>query len=108
MLLSALIELFEERGIKDVNVKKIGVRHGEKLFESLLGAEEMAKAEDLGQYFRVPLDTRTLDYDLFFQKGDDQDYSPDSYNSHNTVRLGKEEVKALVMTIPEFRKELGI
>jgi YD repeat-containing protein len=68
VLLSALLELFEEKGAISAEVKTIGVRHGEKLFESLLGAEEMAKAEDLENYFRVPLDTRTLDYGVLFEK----------------------------------------
>jgi UDP-glucose 4-epimerase len=89
-------------------IKTIGVRHGEKLYESLLGAEEMAKAADLGSYFRVPLDTRTLDYDIFFEKGEDQPASLESYTSHNTQRLDKEGVKALLLTLPEIRQELEL
>jgi UDP-glucose 4-epimerase len=108
VLLSALLELFEETGKMSPEIKTIGVRHGEKLFESLLGAEEMAKAEDLGSYFRVPLDTRTLDYGVFFEKGEDQPAPLESYTSHNTQRLDKEGVKALLLTLPEIRQELGL
>ena len=108
VLVAALIELLEGSGPKTPEVKTIGIRHGEKLFESLLGAEEMAKAEDKGAYFRVPLDTRTLDYEVFFEKGEDQPAPLDSYTSHNTQRLDKEGVKALLLTLPEIRQELGL
>jgi UDP-N-acetylglucosamine 4,6-dehydratase len=108
VLLSALIELFEDSGSKSSQVKTIGVRHGEKLFESLLGAEEMSKAEDLVTYFKVPMDTRTLDYDVYFEKGEEKPASLDSYTSHNTQRLDKEGVKALLLTLPEIRQELGL
>ena len=108
VLVAALVELFKGSGAKATEVKTIGVRHGEKLFESLLGAEEMAKAEDKCDYFRVPLDTRTLDYDVFFEKGEDQPAPLDSYTSHNTQRLDKEGVKVLLLTLPEIRQELGL
>jgi UDP-glucose 4-epimerase len=108
VLVAALRELFEPQGAKSLETKTIGVRHGEKLFESLLGAEEMAKAEDKGDYFRVPLDTRTLDYEVFFEKGEDQPAPLESYTSHNTQRLDKGGVKALLLTLPEIRQELGV
>ena len=108
VVVAALLELFEAQGAKSLETKTIGVRHGEKLFESLLGAEEMAKAEDKGDYFRVPLDTRTLDYEVFFEKGEDQPAPLESYTSHNTQRLDKEGVKALLLTLPEIRQELGV
>ena len=107
VLVAALRDLFEAQGAKSLETKTIGVRHGEKLFESLLGAEEMAKAEDSGDYFRIPLDTRTLDYEVFLEKGEDQPAPLDSYTSHNTQRLDKEGVKALLLTLPEIRQELG-
>ena len=107
VLVAALWELFEAQGAKGLETKTIGVRHGEKLFESLLGAEEMAKAEDKGEYFRVPLDTRTLDYEVFFEKGEEQPAPLESYTSHNTQRLDKEGVKALLLALPEIRQELG-
>jgi UDP-N-acetylglucosamine 4,6-dehydratase/5-epimerase len=105
VLLEALLELV---GADRPEIKTIGVRHGEKLFESLLGAEEMAKAEDKGDYFRVPLDTRTLDYEAFFEHGESKPASNDSYTSHNTTRLDKEGVKTLLLTLPEIRQELGL
>jgi len=108
VLVAALLEMFESNGAQGLETRSIGVRHGEKLFESLLGAEEMAKAEDKGEYFRVPLDTRTLDYEVFFEKGEDQPAPLESYTSHNTERLNKDRVKALLLTLPEIRKELGL
>jgi UDP-glucose 4-epimerase len=103
-LLAALAELL---GVSSPEVVQIGVRHGEKLFESLLGAEEMAKAEDHGNYFRVPLDTRTLDYEVFFDRGENKPAPSESYTSHNTVRLDKDGVKELLLKLPEIRQELG-
>jgi UDP-N-acetylglucosamine 4,6-dehydratase len=108
VLVAVLLELFEAQGAKSPETKTIGVRHGEKLFESLLGAEEMAKAEDKGNYFRIPLDTRTLDYEVYFEKGEKQPAPIESYTSHNTQRLDKEGVKALLLNLPEIRQELGL
>lgn len=108
VLLSALLDLFGEEAKAPPKIKSIGVRHGEKLFESLLGSEEVSKAEDLGDYFRVPLDTRTLDYEVFFEKGSFQKTSFEPYTSHNTQRLDKDGVKNLLLTLPEIRQELGL
>ena len=80
----------------------IGTRHGEKLFETLLSREEMASAEDRGPYFRVPLDTRSLDYSLYFEEGDRQRADVDDYTSHNTQRLGVDAVSKLLIRLPEF------
>lgn len=91
-------------GVPQPEVDIIGVRHGEKLFESLLGSEEMAKAEDRGGYFRVPLDTRSLDYRPFNEVGADRDAGTESYTSHNTQRLGVAEVEQLLLTLPEIRE----
>ena len=107
VLVAALIELFEGSGAKAPEVKTIGVRHGEKLFESLLGAEEMSKAQDLGSYYRVPLDTRTLDYGVFFEKGENKSANFEPYTSHNTQRLNQKGVMDLMLTLPEIRRELG-
>jgi UDP-N-acetylglucosamine 4,6-dehydratase/5-epimerase len=87
-------------------VEIIGVRHGEKLYESLLSTEEMAKAEDRGGYFRVPLDTRTLDYGVFFDEGANRPAAHDSYTSHNTTRLDVEGVKQLLLQLPEIQAAL--
>jgi UDP-glucose 4-epimerase len=83
-------------------VATIGTRHGEKLYETLLSREEMASAEDRGPYYRVPLDTRSLDYGLFFEEGDRHAAEIDDYTSHNTQRLGVEAVSKLLMSLPEL------
>lgn len=101
----ALIELF---GGKADQIQNIGFRHGEKLYESLLSVEERVHSEDHGDYFRVPLDARDLNYSLFFEEGEDRSPDLTSYNSHNTQRLDVEQVKELLLTIPELREELSI
>jgi len=105
VLAKALTDMF---GGSENQIKTIGFRHGEKLFESLLSIEERAKAEDLGDYFRVPLDTRDLNYSEYFEEGEQRKANLDSYTSHNTDRLDVEGVKKLLMTIPEIRQELGL
>ena len=105
ILAKALTEMF---GGTENQIKTIGFRHGEKLFESLLSTEERAKAEDLGDYFRVPLDTRDLNYSEYFEEGEQRKAELDAYTSHNTDRLDTEGVKTLLMTIPEIGQELGL
>jgi UDP-glucose 4-epimerase len=83
-------------------IKNIGTRHGEKLYESLLGTEERARAIDHGDYFRVPLDTRSLDYQIYFEKGSQEVDQNEAYTSHNTKQLTVEEVVELVRNLPEF------
>jgi UDP-glucose 4-epimerase len=102
-LAKALILLF---GDSSTSIKEIGFRHGEKLFESLLGSEERAKAEDLGGYFRVPLDARDLNYEVYFEEGEKREPQLDSYTSHNTERLNVSGVVELLRTIPEVREQL--
>lgn len=85
-------------------IRVIGVRHGEKIFESLLGSEERAKAEDLGNYFRVPLDTRSLDYNIYFDKGSENKNRFDSFDSQNTNQLDSEEVASLLLKNKEFNE----
>jgi UDP-glucose 4-epimerase len=80
----------------------IGTRHGEKLYETLLSREEMAKAEDRGPYFRIPLDARSLDYGLYFEEGDRRKAEVDDYTSHNTERLNVDAVLKLLMRLPEI------
>jgi UDP-N-acetylglucosamine 4,6-dehydratase/5-epimerase len=89
------------------NLVTIGTRHGEKLYETLLSREEMAKAEDRGDYFRVPLDSRSLDYGLYFEKGDRLRPDVDDYTSHNTRRLDVAAVTALLLDLPEIVRERG-
>lgn len=90
-------------GNDDPEIRVIGSRHGEKLFESLLGREERARSDDMGDYFRVPLDARSLEYELFFDDGSVAMSEADDYNSHNTEQLGIEEVKALLNALPEIQ-----
>lgn len=80
----------------------IGTRHGEKLFETLLSREEMASAEDRGPYYRVPLDTRSLDYGLYFDEGDRRKADVEDYTSHSTNRLDIGAVSALLRHLPEI------
>lgn len=85
---------------KDAQTKVIGTRHGEKLYESLVSREEMARAQDHGNYYRVPADSRDLNYDRYFINGQTSLSSIDDYHSHNTHRLDMAELKALLMRLP--------
>lgn len=87
----------------DTEVKVIGTRHGEKLYETLVTREEMARADDMGNYFRIPCDTRDLNYDKFFEKGQEKVSIADDYHSHNTHRLTNEEMKLLLLKLDEFK-----
>jgi len=104
VLLQALVEIFE---VNDADIQSIGIRHGEKVFESLLSTEERVSSEDLGDFFRVPLDTRTLDYSVYFEDGEQRPADIDSYTSHNTTRLNVSEVKKLLLQLPEIQTELS-
>ena len=102
-LARALQELFPNE--KSVT-KIIGTRHGEKLFETLCTREEMLKADDLGDFYRVPADNRELNYAKYYESGTDYSEVTD-YNSHNTRRLGVEETKELLLSIPYIQKQLN-
>jgi UDP-glucose 4-epimerase len=102
-LAAVLIEMFGGRS----KIRVIGTRHGEKLYESLLSKEEAARAVDMGRYFRVPADTRDLNYGKFFEEGDRQIATAQEYTSHNTQRLSRAELKALLLEIDFVRRELG-
>jgi UDP-N-acetylglucosamine 4,6-dehydratase len=91
-------------GVSDPKIDIVGVRHGEKIYESLLSTEEMAIAEDRGDYYRVPLDTRSLDYRPFFEEGSPETPPAEPYTSHNTDRLEVAEVEKLLMTLPEIQQ----
>lgn len=102
-LARAVAELF---GVPDHPIKTIGTRHGEKLYETLLTREEMVKAEDLGGYYRIPADNRTLNYDKFFVDGDVQiDYGWE-YTSHNTQRLDVPQIKELLLSLGYVQEQL--
>ncbi|WP_017187492.1 polysaccharide biosynthesis protein [Alkalibacillus haloalkaliphilus] len=90
----------------DNEIKVIGTRHGEKLYETLLTREEHVVAQDLGGFYRVPADTRDLNYDKYFVEGDQQLSTEDEYNSHNTYRLSIEEVKEKLLTLNIVQQEL--
>ena len=88
-------------------IQVIGTRHGEKMYESLLSREEMAEAEDRGDYYRVPLDARSLDYGMYVEEGGHDVEREHDYTSHNTQRLSVEEVAALLAELPEMREALA-
>ena len=104
VLAQALKELYRS----DVPVRVIGTRHGEKLYETLVSREEMAKAEDMGEYFRIPCDTRDLNYDKFFVEGQEKVSVIEDYHSHNTARLDVEGMKKLLLKLEMIRKEVGM
>lgn len=87
-------------------LKVIGTRHGEKLYETLLTREEMFNANDMGDYFRVPADSRDLNYNLYFSEGNPGGAAIEDYHSHNTRRLSVEEMMELLGTLPEMREAL--
>ncbi len=91
----------------DNPVKIIGTRHGEKLYETLLTREEMAKAVDLGGYYRIPADNRDLNYDTFFSKGEEVISSKEDYNSHNTHRLTVDELIEILMKLDVIKEALA-
>lgn len=95
-LVTAILELM---GRPDHEVRIIGTRHGEKVYESLLGREERARADDLGAYFRVPADDRDLNYNKFFDEGEATLGQGEEYNSHNTEQLDVEGLKALLLKL---------
>jgi len=101
ILAKALKELFDA----DNEIQIIGARHGEKLYETLCSKEEMAKSEDLGDYYRIPADFRDLNYNKFVQN-DAPPLISDEYNSHNTERLNLEQLKKLLLTLDEVNYEL--
>lgn len=90
----------------DLPTREIGFRHGEKLFESLLSVEERSKAVDEGGYFRVPLDSRDLNYGEYFESGLRRDLELEAYTSHNTVQLEGEGLLKVLMSVPEIEKGL--
>ena len=89
-------------------VRTIGTRHGEKLYETLVTREEMAKAVDMGDYYRIPCDTRDLNYDKFFTEGNEDIARIEDYHSHNTARLDVEGMKKLLLKLRFIREDLGM
>jgi len=99
----AVKELFSAKN----EIKIIGTRHGEKLFETLLNREEMANAQDLGDFYRIPVDARDLNYDKYFVKGEQQISSKEDYTSSNTRQLTVEEIKEILNQVDYIQQELG-
>lgn len=102
VLAKSLIELYH----LPTTVRSIGTRHGEKLYETLVTREEMAKSEDMGNYFRIPADNRDLNYDKYFSEGEEEISVIDDYHSHNTARLDVEGMKNLLLKLDIINQDL--
>ena len=100
----AVCELF---GGKKEDIRVIGIRHGEKLYETLLTNEECAKAEDMGDFYRVPADNRSLNYDKFFSEGDEHRSTLTEFNSNNTRILNVAETKTRIAALAYIQEELA-
>ncbi len=103
-LANALKELFR----KDNQVRVIGTRHGEKLYESLISREEMVKAEDMGAYYRIPADNRDLNYAQYFSEGEEKISHQEDYTSHNTEHLSVDQVKKLLLKLEYIKDALDV
>lgn len=104
ILAAALIELYNA----DSEIRVIGTRHGEKLYESLVTREEMSKSEDMENYYRIPCDARDLNYDKYFVEGEEKITSFEDYHSHNTNRLTKEEMKQLLLKLELITNDIKL
>lgn len=103
VLAKAIIDLYQSNS----KVRVIGTRHGEKLYETLVTREEMAKSEDMGDYFRIPADNRDLNYDKYFVEGQEEVSLIDDYHSHNTARLNVEGMKKLLLKLDFVREGIN-
>jgi UDP-glucose 4-epimerase len=102
VLAKALLQLYDAKNPIEI----IGTRHGEKLYETLVNREEMVKAKDLGKYYRIPADTRDLNYNRFFSEGETKVSEMNEYTSHNTRRLSLEETKELLLKLDFIKEDL--
>lgn len=102
VLAKALIELYDSKS----EIKVIGTRHGEKLYETLVNREDMVKAQDLGDYYRIPADNRDLNYAHYFSQGEPDLERIEEYHSHNTERLDVEGMKNLLLKLPMIRRDV--
>jgi len=102
VLAEALIDLYQSNS----EIKVIGTRHGEKLYETLVNREDMVKVQDLGDYYRIPADNRDLNYEQYFSEGEQLINFKDEYHSHNTKRLDVEGLKHLLLKLPMIRKDV--
>ena len=110
VLAEALKQIYSKIDPKygETEVKVIGTRHGEKLYETLVTREEMAKAIDCGNYYRIPCDSRDLNYDKFFVEGNEKVSAIEDYHSHNTARLDVEGMKEQLMRLRFIQEDLGL
>jgi Predicted nucleoside-diphosphate sugar epimerases len=104
ILARAILDLYKAKN----EIKIIGTRHGEKLYETLVNREEIVKAEDLEEYYRIPADTRDLNYNRFFIEGESKISAMEEYTSHNTYRLNLQETKDLLLKLDSIREDLGL
>jgi UDP-glucose 4-epimerase len=102
VLATALLKLYNANN----PIKIIGTRHGEKLYETLVNREELAKAVDLGNYYRIPADTRDLNYNRYFVEGETQIAQIEEYTSHNTHRMNLEETQDLLLQLDSIREDI--
>lgn len=103
VLANALISLYQ----LPTEIKTIGTRHGEKLYETLVTREEMAKAVDMGDYYRIPADNRDLNYDKYFVEGEEEISQIDDYHSHNTARLDVDGMIKLLLKLDLIKQDIG-
>jgi len=106
--IETLAKALQELYIMDNKIRIIGTRHGEKLYETLVNKEEMAKAVDTGNYFRIPADNRDLNYEQYFSEGEEDIAKIEDYHSHNTTRLDVEGTKKLLLKLDFIRRDLGL
>ncbi|HHX32132.1 MAG TPA: polysaccharide biosynthesis protein, partial [Bacteroidales bacterium] len=104
--LSVLAQALKEMLQADNEVRVIGTRHGEKLYETLVTREEMFKSEDMGNYFRIPADSRDLNYDKYFSEGEEDLSKVEEYHSHNTKQLNVEGMKELLLKLDIIQDDL--
>jgi UDP-glucose 4-epimerase len=103
----AVVELFKHQAPAEPEIRVIGIRHGEKMYETLLTKEEAAKAIDMGNFYAVPADNRDLNYDKYFKVGDVKRVTIDEFNSNNTMRLDLEETKVKIASLTYIQNELN-
>ncbi|RZK01435.1 MAG: NAD-dependent epimerase/dehydratase family protein, partial [Flavobacterium sp.] len=101
-----LAQALKELCNADNEIKIIGTRHGEKLYETLCTREEMTKAEDMGEFYRIPADNRDLNYAQYFSEGEEEIATIEDYHSHNTEQQGVEGMKKLLMSLPLIKREV--
>ena len=105
--IGALAQALKEMFNSSSSIKIIGTRHGEKLYETLCTREEMIKAEDMGEFYRIPADNRDLNYSKYFSEGQEDTTNIEDYNSHNTIRLNVNEIKLLLGKLPVIQDQIN-